>query len=77
MYMYLKKEKTTRTDTIRLVFMHRFDNVTHEDGKAGIGDDEKEKRVIHNNLTGESAIAQWTSCGSQGLRTFFVYLSWN
>ncbi len=53
-----KKEKTTRNDTGRLVFVSWFDNVAHEDRKAGIGDDEKEKRVIHRNFTGESAITQ-------------------
>ncbi len=51
-----------------------FDDMAHEDGVAGIGDDEKEEWMIHVQAWWETLQDTFTSSCSGGLSTFFVNL---
>ncbi len=51
-----------------------FDNMTHKDGVAGIGDDEEEEWVIHVESWWATVQDVFTASCSRNLSPFFVYL---
>ncbi len=54
--------------------MHRLDNVSHEDGVAGIGDDEEEEWMIHVEPWWATVQDVFTGCCGRRLCSFFVNL---
>ncbi len=56
----------------RIVF--GFDNMTHEDGVASIGDDEKEEWMVHVETWRHAAQNDLTARCGRSLSSFFVNL---
>ncbi len=55
-------------------FVLRFNNVTHEDGVAGVGDDENEERAVHVQTWRHTAKLSSVARCCCGLSPFFVNL---
>ncbi len=48
--------------------------MAHKDGVAGIGDDEKEERIVYSYAFWRTAIEEFTSSCSGALCPFFIKL---